>query len=159
MQFHLDQQTEKYVRAGMSPPEARRQAMLRFGGVGRVQEETRDEIRPALLDDSIRDIRFGARMLRRAPGFTIAALATLAIGIGATAAIFSVVRTVMLEPLPYREPGRVVGIWETTQDGVTQNVIAPANFVAWRERSRTLEHLGMVGPDGLTAIVNGEPTS
>ena len=112
----------------MSPADARRQAMLRFGGVVRVQEETRDEIRPALLDDSIRDIRFGTRVLRRAPGFTLAALATLAIGIGATAAIFSVVRTVMLEPLPYRDPDRLVGIWETTQDGVTQNVIAPANL-------------------------------
>ena len=157
MQFHIDQQTEKYMRAGMSPPEARRRAMLRFGGVVRVHEEARDEIRPALLDDSIRDIRFGTRVLRRSPGFTIAALATLAIGIGATAAIFSVVRTVMLEPLPYREPSRIVGIWETTQDGVTQNVIAPANYVAWRERSRTLEHQGMVGHDVLTAIVNGEP--
>ncbi len=157
LQFHLDQQTEKYVRAGMSPDEARRQAMLRFGGVVRVQEETRDQIRPALLDDSIRDIRFGARILWRAPGFTIAAIATLAIGIGATAAIFSVIRTVLLEPLPYREPSRVVGIWETTQDGVTQNVIAPANFAEWRERSRTLDHLGMVGWTGLTAIVGGEP--
>jgi putative ABC transport system permease protein len=157
LQFHLDQQTEKFVRAGMSPDEARRQARLRFGGVSRVQEETRDEIRPALLDDSIRDIRYGARVLRRAPGFTAAALATLAIGVGATAAIFSVIRTVMLEPLPYRDPDRLVGIWETLQDGVTQNVIAPANFIAWRERSRTLEHHGMVGHDGLTAIVNGEP--
>ena len=147
LQFHIDQQTEKNVRDGMTPGEARRRAVLRFGGVVRAQEETRDQIRPALLDDSIRDIRFGARVLWRAPGFTLAALATLAIGIGATAAIFSVVRTVMLEPLPYRDPDRVVGIWETTQDGVTQNVIAPANFIAWRERSHALEHLGMVGPD------------
>jgi putative ABC transport system permease protein len=157
LQFHLDQQTEKFVRAGMSPVEARRQARLRFGGVTRVQEDTRDQIRPALMDESIRDIRFGARVLRRAPGFTAAALATLAIGIGATAAIFSVIRTVMLEPLPYRDPDRLVGIWETLQDGVTQNVIAPANYIAWRERSHTLEHPGMVGHDGLTAIVNGEP--
>ena len=146
LQFHIDQQTEKYVRAGMDPADARRQALRRFGGVVRAQEETRDQIRPAALDDSIRDIRFGARILWRAPGFTVAALATLAIGIGATAAIFSVIRTVLLEPLPYRDPGRVVGIWETTRDGVTQNVIAPANFAEWRERSRTLEHLGMVGP-------------
>src|SRR5262245_705231 len=157
MQFHIERQAEKYMRAGMTADEARRQAMLRFGGVARVQEETRDQIRPALLDDSLRDIRFGARVLRRTPGFTAAALATLAIGIGATAAIFSVIRTVLLEPLPYREPGRVVGIWETTQDGVTQNVIAPANFAEWRERSRTLEHIGMVGWTGLTAIVGGEP--
>ena len=157
LQFHIDQQTEKYVRAGMDPADARRQALRRFGGVVRAQEETRDQIRPAALDDSIRDIRFGARILWRAPGFTVAALATLAIGIGATAAIFSVIRTVLLEPLPYRDPGRVVGIWETTRDGVTQNVIAPANFAEWRERSRTLEHLGMVGPARLTVIVGGEP--
>jgi len=130
LQFHIDQQTEKYVRAGMDPADARRQALRRFGGVVRAQEETRDQIRPAALDDSIRDIRFGARILWRAPGFTVAALATLAIGIGATAAIFSVIRTVLLEPLPYRDPGRVVGIWETTRDGVTQNVIAPANFAS-----------------------------
>jgi hypothetical protein len=157
MQFHIDQQTEKYVRAGMDPADARRQALRRFGGVVRVQEETRDQIRPALLDDSIRDIRFGARILWRAPGFTIAALATLAIGIGATAAIFSVIRTVLLEPLPYREPGRVVGIWETTQGGVTQHVIARANFAEWRERSGTLDHLGMVGWTGSTSSVGGEP--
>jgi putative ABC transport system permease protein len=157
LQFHIDQQTEKNMRAGMDPEDARRRALLRFGGVVRVQEETRDQIRPAVLDDAVRDIRYGTRMLWRAPGFALAALATLAIGIGATAAIFSVVRTVVLEPLPYRDPDRVVGIWETTKDGVTQNVIAPANFAEWRERSRTLEHMGMVGWTGLTAIIGGEP--
>ena len=156
MQFHIDQQTEKYVRTGMHPDDARRKAMLRFGGVSRVQEEARDEIRPALLDDSIRDIRFGARILRRAPGFTAASLVTLAVGIGATAAMFSVLRTVMLEPLPYREPGRVVGVWESI-DGASRNVIAPANFAEWRERSRTLEHLSMVGFARLTVIAGGEP--
>ena len=126
----------------MSPDEARRQALLKFGGVERVRESTRDEIRPALLEDSVRDLRHGARVLRRAPGFTAAALVTLALGIGATSAIFSVVRTVMLEPLPYREPDRIVAVWETNRGGTSRNVIAPANFVAWRERTRTLEHLG-----------------
>jgi hypothetical protein len=96
------------------------------------------EIRPALVDDSLRDLRHGIRMLRRAPGFTAAALATLALGIGATAAIFSVVRTVMLEPLPYREPDRLVAVWETNRGGTVRNVIAPANFVAWRERTRNI---------------------
>ncbi len=157
IRFHIDQQTEKNRRAGMTPAEARRQALIRFGGVEGVKEHARDEIRPALLDDSVRDIRHGARLLRRSPGFTAAALATLALGIGATAAIFGVVRTVMLEPLPYREPDRIVTVWETTRGGGSQNVIAPANFVEWRARARTLEHLGMVGPAGLTVIVNGEP--
>ena len=95
----------------------------------------------------------------RAPGFTTAAVVTLALGIGATAAIFSIVRTVLLEPLPYREPDRVVAIWETNRGGTSRNVIAPANFVEWRERARTIEHLGMTGPAGLDMMVNGAALS
>ena len=110
-----------------------------------------------LLEDAARDLRHGVRVLRRSPGFIAGALLTLALGIGATAAIFSVVRTVMLEPLPYRDPDRIVTVWETNRGGTARNVIAPANFVAWRERSRTLEHLGMVGPAGLTMIINSQP--
>jgi putative ABC transport system permease protein len=157
MRFHVDQQTEKLRRAGLSPDEARRQALIKFGGLEGVKESTRDEIRPALLEDSLRDIRHGVRMLRRSPGFTVAALITLALGIGATAAIFSVVRTVLLEPLPYREPDRVVTVWETNRGATVRNVIAPANFVAWRERTRTLDHLGMVGPVTVAMVVNGQP--
>jgi putative ABC transport system permease protein len=157
IRFHIDQQTAKHRRAGMSPDEARRQALLKFGGLERVRDSTRDEIRPALLEDSMRDLRHGARVLRRAPGFTAAALVTLALGIGATSAIFSVVRTVMLEPLPYHEPDRIVAVWETTRGGTQRNVIAPANFVAWRERSRTLDPLGMVGPSSAAMVVNGRP--
>lgn len=157
IRFHLEQQTEKLRRAGLSPEEARRQALLKFGGTVRVKESTRDEIRPALLEDSVRDLRHGFRVLRRAPGFTIAALLTLALGIGATSAIFSVVRTVMLEPLPYHEPERIVTIWETNRGGAVRNVIAPANFVAWRERTRMLDHLGMVGPATIVMLINGQP--
>jgi putative ABC transport system permease protein len=156
IRFHIDQQTEKNRRAGMSPEEARRQALLKFGGLEGVKEGMRDEIRPALLEDTMRDIRHGCRVLRRAPGFTVAALVTLALGIGATSAIFSVVRTVMLEPLPYHEPDRIVAIWETNRGGTVRNVIAPANFVEWRERTQTLEHLGMVGPGNLSIILNGQ---
>ncbi|PYQ92807.1 MAG: hypothetical protein DMF97_21115, partial [Acidobacteria bacterium] len=157
IRFHIDQQTEKNRRAGMSPDEAKRQALVKFGGLERVKESTRDEIRSALLEDSVRDLRHGIRVLRRAPAFTAAALVTLALGIGATSAIFSVVRTVMLEPLPYHEPDRIVAVWETSRGGASRNVIAPANFVAWRERTRTLEHLGMVEPASLAMIVNGQP--
>jgi predicted permease len=156
IRFHIDQQTEKNRRSGMSPDEARREALLRFGGLERVKEGTRDEIRPALLEDSVRDIRHGVRVLRRAPGFTAAALVTLALGIGATSAIFSVVRAVMLEPLPYHEPDRIVAVWETNRGGSQRNAIAPANFVAWRERTRTLEHLGMVAPISIAIVVNGQ---
>ena len=116
-----------------------------------------DEIVVRHFGDLARDLRHGLRVLRRAPGFTAGALITLALGIGATAAIFSVIRTVMLEPLPYRDPDRIVTVWETNRGGTVRNVIAPANFVAWRERNRTLEHLGMVGSAGMSMIVNGQP--
>jgi len=108
------------------------------------------------FEESVRDIRHGIRVLLRGPGFTSAAMLTLALGIGATAAIFSVVRTVLLEPLPYHRPERLVTVWETNRGGTTRNVIAPANFVVWRERARTLEHLGMVAPVGLSIIINGQ---
>jgi putative ABC transport system permease protein len=110
-----------------------------------------------MVEESVRDLRYGARVLWRSPGFTSAALLTLALGIGATSAIFSVVRTVMLEALPYQQPDRIVTIWETNRGGATRNVIAPANFVEWRERSRTLDHLGMVGPGSRAIVVNGQP--
>jgi putative ABC transport system permease protein len=156
IRFHVEQQIEKNLRAGMRPAEARRLALIRFGGVERTRESTRDVIRPALLQDAVRDLRHTARMLRRAPGFTAAALVTLAVGIGATSAIFGVVRAVMLEPLPYHEPERIVTIWETNRGGTVRNVIAPANFVAWRERARTIEHLGMVGPATITMMLDSQ---
>src|SRR5438132_8656187 len=111
------------------------------------------------MEDSLRDVRHGLRVMRQSPGFTAAALLTLALGIGATSAVFSVVRTVMLEPLPYRDPDRLVAVWETNRGGTSRNVIAPANFVAWRERTRSLEHLGMVGPANLVAIIDGQPSN
>jgi putative ABC transport system permease protein len=118
-----------------------------------------DTARPSVIDDSLRDVRHGLRLFRRSPGFTAAALLTMAIGIGATSAVFSVVRTVMLEPLPYRDPERIVAVWETNRGGTSRNVIAPANFVAWRERTRTLEHLGMVGPANLVVMIDGQPSN
>jgi putative ABC transport system permease protein len=155
IRFHLDQQTEKLLRAGLSPDEARRQALLKFGGLEVTRERTWDQIRPALVEDTFRDIRHGCRVLQRSPGFAAAALVTLALGIGATSAIFSVVRTVMLEPLPYRDPDRLVTVWETNRGGAVRNGIAVSNFVEWRERTRTLDHLGMVGPAGLTIMLDG----
>lgn len=122
-------------------------------------DRTHDAGRPSVIEDSLRDGRHGVRMLRRSPGFTAAALLTLALGIGATSAVFSVVRTVMLEPLPYRDPERIVAVWETNRGGTSRNVIAPANFVAWRERVRTLKHLGMVGPTNLVLMIDGQPSN
>ena len=104
----------------------------------------------------LQDLRFAIRAFARAPRFTIPALLALALGIGATSAIFSVVRGVMLKPLPYREPERIVSIFETSRTQ-TRGIVAAANFVEWRERSRSFEYLGMVGPSRLIMLINGQP--
>jgi putative ABC transport system permease protein len=113
---------------------------------------------PLVTGHLIQDLRFAARAFARAPRFTIPAVMALALGIGATSAIFSVVRGVMLRPLPYRDPDRIVSIWETNPSrGQSRGVVAAANFVEWRERSRAFEHLGMVGPARLNLLLDGQP--
>jgi putative ABC transport system permease protein len=106
----------------------------------------------------VQDLRFAIRSFLRAPRFSVPAVLALALGIGATSAIFSVVRGVMLEPLPYDRPERIVSIWEANiPRNRTRNVIASANFVAWRERNRSFEFLGMTGPARLNIILDGQP--
>jgi putative ABC transport system permease protein len=97
----------------------------------------------------IQEVRFGARSFLRAPRFTTPAVLALALGIGATSATFSVTRGVMLKPLPYKNPDRIVVVWETNQRlNRASNVVSAANFAAWRERNRSFEHLGLIGPRG-----------
>jgi putative ABC transport system permease protein len=106
----------------------------------------------------VRDLRFAARSFLRAPRFTIPALLALALGIGATSAIFSVVRGVMLRPLPYSNPERIVVVWENNlQRNRPRNVIAPSNFVEWRERNRSFTHLGMATAFRLNFMLGGQP--
>ena len=102
------------------------------------------------------DLRFAFRAFARAPRFTIPALIALALGIGATSAIFSVVRGVMLRPLPYRDPDRIVSIFEVSRTQA-RGIVASANFVEWRERNHSFESIGMAGPARLTFQLNGQP--
>jgi putative ABC transport system permease protein len=104
------------------------------------------------------DLRYAIRSFLRAPRFTVPAIVALALGIGATTAIFSVVRGVMLKPLPYRDPDRIVAIWENRLDrNRPRNVIGAANFVVWGERNKSFESVGMVGPARLNIVLNGQP--
>src|SRR5688500_11612287 len=160
MRFHIDQQTEKNIHRGMTPIEARRQALVRFGGLERVKEDTRDEFRPALFEDFLRDLRYGARALLRAPGFTAVATLTLALGIGANTAIFSVVNTVLLKPLSYRDPGRLVFVWErNTAIGKDRDLVAPPNYLDWKAQNAVFDGLGAYRMGGFAMTGAGEPES
>ena len=118
--FHIEQQTAKLMRAGMSAEDARRAARLKFGGVAQVREATRDEMRGAWLRDFARDLRIAFRGLARVPSFSVTAILTIGLGIGAAAAMFTVVDGVLLRPLPYPDADRIVQLFQVSDKGTAR---------------------------------------
>ncbi|MGH9520947.1 MAG: permease prefix domain 1-containing protein, partial [Terriglobales bacterium] len=115
LQFHIADN----VRAGMTPEEARRAALIRLGGVEQTKESYRDQRGLPLLESFLHDLRYGIRMLRRNPGFTAVAVLTLALGIGANTALFTIVDAVLLKPLPVRDPKRLVlMVWDSANHDI-----------------------------------------
>src|SRR5689334_4685164 len=108
LQFHLDQRVEELAAAGKTPEEARRQVQLRFGNRLYLEEQTSSADRMGWLADTMRDFRYGLRNLRRNPAFAVVAVATLAVGIGAATAVFSIVNGVLFEAFPFHDPSRLV---------------------------------------------------
>jgi predicted permease len=137
MQFHIDMRTEENVRRGMTPAEARREAERRFGGLVRMKEQGYEVRGGRWLEALWRDCRYGARSLRKSPGFTTVAVLTLALGVGATTAIFGVVNAVLLRPLPYPEADRLVFIGQQFKGAVVGS--GEPKFLFWRDESRSFE--------------------
>jgi predicted permease len=142
IRYHLEQEIAANLQAGMSPTEARRVAMADFGGVERTKEQVRDVRGARMLDDLLQDLRYTIRGLAKRPGFTIVTVITLALGIGANTAIFSVLRTVVLKPFPYDEPDRLVTVW-TPQIGYTYNPLSAPDWLDYREASESFEAWGV----------------
>lgn len=144
MQAHLDGLAERHRAEGIAPEEARYAAVRDFGGVEQIKEQCRDERGGTWLRDLGKDLRYGFRQMRRAPGFSVVAVLTLAIGIGATTAMFSIVNGVVLQPLPFREPDRLVALRETSPHATmfaAQQYPTRLTYQAWKEQATLVEHL------------------
>ncbi|MDQ3998265.1 MAG: ABC transporter permease, partial [Gemmatimonadota bacterium] len=160
LRFHMEQQARVYVEQGMAPDEAARRARLKFGimeATANPEGADRDANNAAEL---LRDVRYAARTLWRDRGLAVAGVLTLALGIGATTAVFSAVNAVMLRELPFSDSERLVAVWEENADrGWYKNVVAPANYLDWRERVQAFESIAGYTDylTNVTLVGEGEP--
>jgi predicted permease len=155
LRFHLDMEVAANERRGLDAAEARRRALATFGGVERFKEEVRDARGSGHLERLVLDVRYALRGLLRSPGFTLAAMAALALGVGANTAVFSVIDGIVLKPIPYPDAERVVYLgWENGKGG-RMPALSPLMFVFFREQSRSFE--GVATTRQWTAELDGDP--
>ncbi|MES2695504.1 MAG: ABC transporter permease, partial [Verrucomicrobiota bacterium] len=158
MRAHLELLTEEYVRRGLSPTEARHAAQREFGGVEQIKERARDQRGGRWLADLMQDARVGWRMLGRERGFTALCVLVVALGIGATTVIFSMVDAVLLRPLPIAEADRAWRVWSTNQARkVTSFSVSYPDYADWARRSTSWETLAAFDSRNVNLLVQGEP--
>jgi putative ABC transport system permease protein len=158
LRSHIDLAVEENLKHGMTPQQARTAAFREFGGVTQTKEDYRMQRGLPLLETLAKDLRFGMRQLVKSPAFALTAILTLALGIGATTAIFSVVKAVLLAPLPYKDPGRIVAVWTTNAAQGGEPLPSTAgDFAIWKQRSGVFEDLAPSYDDERTLTGQGAP--
>jgi putative ABC transport system permease protein len=159
LRFHVEKLTEEKAAQGMSSEEARYAALRELGSIEQMKEECRDSRRVSYIENFFADVRYGLRQLRRSPGFTAVAVLTLALGVGANTAVFSVVYPVLLKPLPYPSPDQLVSVFEARpQDGIAGDGFSYPNFTECREQNGVFSEMAGTQAHDLTLTGAGEPT-
>ena len=156
VRIHLEMEEQENRERGMAPDEARYAALRRFGNVTQAQEKSLETWGWQWLETLLQDVRYGLRQLRRNPGFTAVAVLTLALGIGANTAIFSVVNGVLLNPLPYPQPNRLVALYSRTAQFSNTSISDP-NFIDWVRLNHSFSALAAYRQDDFTLTGVGEP--
>ena len=161
LRFHIERRMERYVQAGMTPEQARRKAFDRFGNLDEIRQAVR-QIDLGAIESVWQDVRYAARTLIKSPGFTATALLSLALGIGLNTAIFSAINAVLLRPLPYKDPERIVYIGQTSPGESNPWGINPVNFLEWEKQNHVFDAMAAVFPfhhnfGRYVLIVGGEP--
>src|SRR5450631_3605026 len=155
---HLAMEIEENEARGFSPEEARRQAHVKFGSARRVRESEWDSNTMMLIEGVWRDLKYAARTLTRTPGFAVAAVLVMALGIGANSAIFTVVRSVLLKPLPFKDPGRLIQLYEVSPNGKRPyNYVAGGMYAAWKQQAPSVEQMAVYGTDSISLSGDGGP--
>ena len=158
LRSHIAARADDLMRSGLTRPEASRRARLEFGGYQKYKEEIRESLGAHFIESPLQDLRYAFRMLRKSPGFTTVAVLTLALGIGANTAIFSVIEGVLLKPLPYPHPEQLVtiNISPLALDPLVHNM-APEDYFIFRDQSRSFQSIGLYLGRPANVIGTGEP--
>jgi predicted permease len=155
--FHLARRTDQNRGAGMDASEARHAAHRQLGNVTQIKERTTRLRTFAAFEELLQDLRYGARMLRKSPGFALIAVATLALGIGVNTAIFSVVKAVLLDSLPYRQPERLVTVAPGDAENRNPSKVSFGQFQDWKSRTRSFDQIALYRGWTPAATGNGTP--
>src|SRR5262245_57680031 len=153
MRLHVEMETQTNIERGMEPEKARVAALRAFGNLGLVKDVAYDVRGGGMLEALWLDVRHAARTLREKPGFAVVAVTTLGLGIGANTAIFTFLNSILLRPLPYPDPDRLVILWERSPASTDNLMVLPLNFIEWRDRAQSFEALALTQSIPVTAMM------